>query len=147
MASMRELSDHIISVARDADLPVTNLQVQKIMFFSLGMHIKNNGGLDELALNTYDIPFEKWQYGPVVETEYYRLNHFKEKPITIEGHYSEEYQDWDETIIKLLKINVFDLVKVSHEFPSWADYKEDILNRNYVESYSIREITRDFING
>lgn len=146
MASMRELADHILAVAHSNELPVTNLQVQKIMFFALGMHIRINGGIDQLAEDTYDISFEKWQYGPVVESIYYNLSHYKDREITLPGVYSEEYSGWDEIIKRLLQVNVFDLVKVSHKFPSWKDYEDDIVNRRYVESYTIEEIARDFMN-
>lgn len=145
MASMQELSNHIIAVAKRNGLTVTNLQVQKVMFFSLGMHIRLNEGIDNLAEATYNIPFEKWQYGPVVESIYYRLNHFKNKPIALEGAYSHEYSDWDNIIIQLLQINVFDLVRLSHQFPSWADYEDDINNRRYVECYTLDEIAEDFM--
>lgn len=145
MASMNELSNHIISIAKSSNLPITNLQVQKVMFFTLGMHIRQRGHIDELTALTYDIPFEKWQYGPVIESIYYRLNHFKDKPITLDGIYSQEYRQWDNMIQRLLQINVFDLVKISHDLPSWANYENAIINREFVESYSLDEIAEDFI--
>ncbi|WP_342512781.1 type II toxin-antitoxin system antitoxin SocA domain-containing protein [Sporosarcina sp. FSL K6-1522] len=145
MAGMRELANHIIAVANDASLSVTNLQIQKVMFFSLGFHMRHNG-IDELATETYDIPFEKWKYGPVVESLYYTYNHFKDKDIAEElyGFYNPEYAMWDENIERLLQIDPFELVRVSHDFPSWSDYEEDILQRNYVESYALGEIAEDF---
>ncbi|WP_339212885.1 type II toxin-antitoxin system antitoxin SocA domain-containing protein [Solibacillus sp. FSL W8-0372] len=149
MAGMRDLANHIIAVANQNDLPVTNLQVQKVMFFSLGMHIRQTGAIDNLVRRTYDVPFEKWQYGPVVESIYYRLNHMKDKDVTSveEGRYSPEYAHLDGLIKTLLDINVFDLVKLSHDLPSWAKYEQDILNRNYVEPYTLKEIEEDFLNG
>lgn len=147
MASMRELANHIIALANREDVNVTNLQIQKVMFFALGMHIRRNRGIDSLAEETYDIPFEKWQYGPVVESVYYRLNRFKARPIESEGTYSQEYGHWDETILNLLEINVFDLVKVSHDMSAWNDYKDDIINRRYVDPYTIEEIAGDFIHA
>ncbi|MGG1689405.1 Panacea domain-containing protein [Heyndrickxia ginsengihumi] len=146
MAGMEELANHIIAVAHNSNLPVTNLQVQKVMFFSLGMHIRMNNRIDELARETYDIPFEKWQYGPVVESVYYNLNHYKNKEITENGSYSRDYEEWDEIIERLLSVNVFDLVDISHRFPSWANFKDDILNRNFVEPYTLNEIAEDFLN-
>ncbi|MCL1695152.1 Panacea domain-containing protein [Lysinibacillus sp. BPa_S21] len=146
MAGMRHLADHIIAVANENNLPVTNLQVQKIMFFALGFHIRRTGYIDELAETTYDVPFEKWRYGPVVESIYYRLNHMKDKDVTeqIAGTYHEEYRAWDQLIKGLINIDVFELVKLSHDLRSWADYEEDILAKNYVASYSIEEIAKDF---
>lgn len=147
MLGMNALANHIIAIAKSHNLPVTNLQVQKIMFFALGLHIRKVGYIDELAYETYDIPFEKWQYGPVVESIYYRLNYMKDRDITSQtsGKYQEEYNDWDNLIYKLLNINVFELVKLSHKLPSWDNFKDDILSRNYVDPYTIHEIERDFV--
>lgn len=145
MASMRELANHVLAVANRSGLPVTNLQLQKVMFFALGFHIRNRG-IDNLAEETYDIPFEKWKYGPVVESLYYNFKEFRDWDITdvIEGTYIPEYSEWDMNIRKLLQLDVFELVKVSHDLRSWADYEDDILQRNYVESYTLQEIAMDF---
>jgi len=145
MASMRELANHIIAVANRNNLSVTNLQIQKVMFFSLGIHIRHHG-IDDLARETYDIPFDKWKYGPVVESVYYSFNHFKDNDITeeLEGSYIPDYARWDNAIGALLNTDVFELVRVSHDFSSWADYEVDILSRNYVESYTLEEIAEDF---
>lgn len=144
---MQELADHVIAVAHQNDLPITNLQVQKVMFFSLGMHIRRTGDVDDLAEHTYDEPFEKWQYGPVVETIYYLLSSFKNHPITYKGNYDDEYADWNGMITRLLRMNVFDLVSLSHKLPSWANFRDRILNREFVASYTLPEIAEDFING
>lgn len=142
---MRELADHILAVANEQELQVTNLQIQKVMFFAIGMHIRRTGRIDQLVKETYDIPFDKWRYGPVVESIYYRLNIFKDREITLPGTYYAKYSDWDVTITRLLQINVFDLVKLSHKLPSWANYENDILQRNYVNSYTLEEIAEDFL--
>lgn len=145
MAGMRELANHILAVANRSGLPVTPLQVQKVMFFALGFHTRHKG-VDKLAVETYDIPFEKWKYGPVVESLYYTYNKFRDDDITeeIEGVYNAEYSEWDANIVKLLQFNIFNLVKVSHDLPSWANFEEDILSRSYVDSYTLQEIARDF---
>lgn len=143
---MNDLADHILAVADNQEIEVTNLQLQKVMFFTLGMHIRLNGAVDQLAQETFDIPFEKWQYGPVVESIYYRFNKFKDKPIKLPGTYHDEYSIWDEMIESLLDVNVFDLVKLSHKMKAWANYEDDILQRNFVNSYTLNEIAEDFID-
>lgn len=145
MAGMRNLANHIIAIASDGDLPVTNLQLQKVMFFAIGMHIRRSG-IDDLVENTYDIPFDKWKYGPVVESIYYSFNHLKDGDIskTLNGTRDSSYKQWDQAIEELLKIDVFKLVRVSHDLPSWANYEEDIISRNFVESYTLDEIAEDF---
>lgn len=146
MASIKELSNHIISVGKQNDLTVTNLQLQKVLFFSIGMYIRLNGGVDNLVQRTYDIPFEKWKYGPIIESLYYKYNTFHKEDITkhIDGQYSQEYADWDNIIISLLNQDVFKLVRVSHDMPSWKDYEQQIIEMIPVSSYTLEEIERDF---
>jgi len=145
MASMTELAEHIIALGDQNGIGVSNLRLQKVMFFALGMHLRKNG-IDELAENTYDIPFEKWKYGPVVESLYYQYNHLKADDITkvSNGAYSHEYSHLDKIIIDLLGQDVYRLVRVSHDMPSWAQHEDDILQRNFVESYTLDEIAEDF---
>ncbi|WP_340031122.1 type II toxin-antitoxin system antitoxin SocA domain-containing protein [Paenibacillus sp. FSL K6-1122] len=144
MSGMRELSSHIFEVASRNSLPVTNLHLQKVMYFSLGFHMRNTGEIDTLARETYDMPFEKWQYGPVVPTVYYSYNHFREKSIVTKGTYSSDYASWDQVILNLLGVDAFKLVQTSHELKGWADYRDDILNRRYVRPYTLEEILGDF---
>lgn len=143
MPGMRELASHVIEIANRNSIEVTNLQLQKVMFFALGLHMKRNG-IDKLARDTYDMPFEKWQYGPVVPNIYYTYNFFRDQPIKTKGVYSNHYSKWDETIKKLLKINVFDLVTASHKMKSWAKYKDKIIKREFVHPYSLEEIYEEF---
>lgn len=143
MVGMRALADHIIAIGANKNLSVTNLQVQKVMFFALGFHLQDNG-IDSLAKEIYDMPFEKWRYGPVVETIYYELCQYKDKAITEEGIYTNKLSSFDSNIEKLLQINVFDLVELSHQLSSWASYKTEILDRRHVESYTLKEIWEDF---
>lgn len=145
MAGMKDLANHIIAVGKRAGLEVTNLHVQKVMFFSFGFHVRDKG-LDKLALDTYDAPFEKWKYGPVVESVYYSYNNYGRGDISsdYDGVYNPEYSSWDNRILKLLRMDIFHLVKVSHDLPSWSNFESEIMNRDYVESYTPEEIMRDF---
>lgn len=145
MLGMRALANHIINIARKNGINITNLQLQKVMFFTLGLHIRNIHGVDQLVSGTYDEPFEKWKYGPVVESVYYEYNKYQNRPITEPGIYDEDYAEWDTTIINLLNIDVFSLVNLSHRLSAWANHETDIINRNYVPSYTLEEIMEDFL--
>lgn len=146
MASMEQLANHTIAVANSIRLPITNLQVQKVMFFTLGMHIRQNGSIDNLVENTYETPFEKWKYGPVVESLYYELSRFKDQPIILDRNLDPEYASFTKLIGNLLTIDVFQLVRLSHKLPSWKNFEDEIMNRDYVEPYTLEEIAGDFLN-
>ncbi|KGX88351.1 hypothetical protein N781_11420 [Pontibacillus halophilus JSM 076056 = DSM 19796] len=144
--TMQNLANHIMAVANENGRSVTNLQLQKVMFFTLGLHIRNNG-LDELAHEIYDVPFEKWKYGPVVESIYFNYNRFGSEPIkNANAEQIENYEVLNDYILNLLNVDVFKLVNISHQFDSWADYENEILNMEYVPPYEIEEIYEDFEN-
>ncbi|MGR9047560.1 Panacea domain-containing protein [Halobacillus faecis] len=142
---MRELSDHILSVARQNNRSVTNLQLQKVLFFTLGLHMRRSGEIDALADEIYDIPFQKWKYGPVVEGLYYDYNLYGSRPINLEeAQQHEEYNILNNYILNLLDVDVFKLVQMSHQFPSWNNYEDQIINMAPVPPYELTEIFEDF---
>lgn len=143
MASMHALASHILAVAHRSGQKISNLQLQKIMFFSIGFYVRNHG-IDKLIKNTYDAPFEKWRYGPVAEYIYYAYSHYGANKIDEEGLYSSEYSAMDETITKLINVDVFKLVNVSHQLSSWKNYEHEIEKRIPVSAYSLKEIEKDF---
>ena len=142
---MKEFASHVLAVGKKNNLPVTNLQLQKVMFFALGFYIQDNGR-DDIVTEIYDTPFAKWQYGPVVESIYYAYSAFRSRDITEEdeGILNDTYNDFNEMISDLLRLDVFNLVHASHELPSWKDYASDIMKINHVKPYSLEEIERDF---
>lgn len=147
MTNMEALAEHTIAVANTNNIPITNLQVQKVMFFTIGLHIREVGEIDDLVRDIYDMEFEKWKYGPVVENIYYRLCKFKNKPIQTNVSLNSKYNSLNHLINTLLTIDVFDLVHLSHELDSWKKYENKIMKKEYVAPYTIEEIAEDFINA
>jgi len=142
--TMRRFANHVIAVANSNSTKVTNLQLQKVMFFTMGFHMRETRRIDELVENTYTIPFEKWQYGPVVESIYHSYSIYRDKPIIESGELFNEYTRWNSLILRLLKMDVFKLVKTSHQMNAWARFETEILAKRYVEPYTLDEIFEDF---
>lgn len=142
---MREFANHVLAVGTQHNLPVTNLQLQKVMFFALGFYIAENG-IDETAMEIYDENFGRWKYGPVVETIYHEYSNFGSENITEDehGNIDERYNVLNRYIEPLLRQNPFVLVEISHSFESWSKYKNDIIARKNVPDYSLNEIETDF---
>ena len=145
MYGMSQLSDHILHVAHIHNCSITNLHLQKVMFFSLGFHIRSKGFIDALAEATYDIPFDRRQYGPCVERIYYSHCQYRGQSIEDKGKRNSIYSEWDETIVKLLMINQYDLVRVSTGMKSFINYKEDIFNKKFVPRIELSEFLEDFL--
>lgn len=144
MMGMRELANHIIAIAREANTEISNLQLQKILFFIFGRMVSETPNTEQLPVS-YDLEFRRWSYGPVIEEIYFDYNNFGGRPIIDDdANTTELFERYNEGIIHLLKIDPFKLVEVTHRLPSWADYSEDIKNRNYVPPYEIEDFEREF---
>jgi uncharacterized phage-associated protein len=128
--SMLELSEHILAVGKQNDLRVTNLQLQKVMYFAIKDYVKIHHK-NSFIESVYDEPFETWQYGPVVPELYYDYNLYGSMAIDSEGKYNEQYQVFDKSIIENLKENVFNLVEKSHREAFWQKYRQQAVRKEY----------------
>lgn len=72
MARAIDVADYIITRANDTGQPVSNLSLQKIMYFLNAFSLENN--IDEPLID--DSIFEKWTYGPVMPEIYFEYNVF-----------------------------------------------------------------------
>ena len=142
-----KLADHILAVAHEKDKKVTNLQLQKILFFTIGIGIKNKvESVIEIKSN-YNNDFSRWRYGPVVPEIYHKYNYYGYREIEDYGAYNSNYMDLNSIIEGLLSADVYKMVEISHKMKAWKDYEEKILNRQYVPRYEFWEIERDFKNA
>ena len=138
--TMRKLADHIIAVAQEKSLPITNLQLQKIMYFVIKFAKKEKlMDLDKLN-KIYDEKFQVWEYGPVIKEEYARFKKFASEPIVGDFQASEEYRIFDDFIEELLNVSVFTLVDLSHRIPFWADNKDKIHGFRSEVTYTLDDI-------
>lgn len=118
--SMEDLSKHILNVGKSHG--VTNLQLQKVMYFTLKDYLRDNGR-SKFIRGIYDEPFETWQYGPVVPDLYYRYSGNGSMAINDEGKYNDEYSIFDGSIRKYLNEDVFELVERSHQEEFWKEHQ------------------------
>lgn len=139
--SMKELANHIIAVAHDHELPITNLQLQKILYFTLR---NSRRYLDEDTLKeTYNEPFLVWRYGPVVESQYNRFYSYGSSPIIDSFNQIPKYKKLNQMILRFLKIDVFRMVDASHTHKFWKDNSPRIkFGRSDIE-YPLEEVLRD----
>lgn len=138
--SMRKLADHIIAVAQEENLKITNLQLQKVMYFALkyakNKKVFNDDELEEL----YDAPFYVWAYGPVCKEQYDRFKKFGSSPIIGNFDKDSSLDDLNSNIIEKLKENVFVLVDESHQEPFWDKNKDNIFGFRSNVPYELGDI-------
>ncbi|OOY01835.1 hypothetical protein BOQ02_03600 [Campylobacter coli] len=134
------VAKHIINYCLSIDNPISNLQLQKILYFIDIYHlIRTNKRLIE------DENFKAWDYGPVIENIYKKYLFFASNPINIYQDFTEEFDgnirgELYGYIDKLSKIYPSVLVEKSHESDSpWDKTKkyETILPK-LLEEYASR---------
>lgn len=72
----REIANFILDTCKQANQPVTNLALQKILYFC---HVWSLIDFDKPLIKHN---FEAWQYGPVLQYVYREFKDFDRKPIT-----------------------------------------------------------------
>jgi|SRR5690625_1747381 len=140
--SMREFADHVIAISNEFANGITNLELQKVMYFVLGDYI-NTHGIDEKTDEIYDEPFEAWPYGPVIRSEYFRNRKYGRYNILRQVTPSETYKDFNDLIIKHTNRPITEMVKESHEHSTWLNNREAILMHDLVE-YNLEDLENDF---
>nr|WP_321316026.1 type II toxin-antitoxin system antitoxin SocA domain-containing protein [uncultured Ligilactobacillus sp.] len=158
MATAMNVADEIITLAKKESKPVTNLMLQKVMYFLNTLSLlKRNKPL------VSDQNFEKWDYGPVIHSVYseYSFNgaNLILEPVTHQivtvdnqGFFEIKNNDFNEEHFKnndpsdfhFIKENLdlflnfpsSFLVKKSHEEPQWSDktvldYNNELTKKYY----------------
>lgn len=138
--TMLDFAHHIIAVANTENVAITNLQLQKVMYFSLKEALLT-GTLDkEKAEELYDKPFEVWRYGPVVRDIYELYKPNGASSIIEEHEVNHAYENLNSIITKYLEKDPFKLVKKSHEEKFWAVNEQYITGWRSLVTYGIDDI-------
>ncbi|MRG86718.1 Panacea domain-containing protein [Salinibacillus xinjiangensis] len=140
--TMRQFADHVIAVSNTNASGISNLELQKVMYFALGEYIKEHG-LNDTVFEIYTEPFQAWPYGPVIKTEYFRHKKYGRYSIRDDGEYNPAYSEFDELIRKNLRKSVSQLVEESHNHATWLNNKQSIL-QNIPVRYTLEDLNRDF---
>lgn len=160
MANAIDVADFIIQESAQKRHPVSNLELQKYMYFCHARSlVEGQGPLIE------DEPLQKWKHGPVSPTVYHTYKRYGIDPIfEPDSHTSLNTDTWEiesqnfdisrltdseidiirKTIPTLFKYGRFELVEETHRHPSWANMERDIINGSHELTYSNEEIISDF---
>lgn len=79
--SINNISDYIINYANETHRNVTNLKLQKILYFLYGFYYSETGNL------LFDEDFEAWEDGPVVRKSFEKYSAYKDKFIPPNNEY------------------------------------------------------------
>lgn len=163
MARAIDVADFIIQESNRLGHPVTNLELQKYMYFCHARSL-----LDTNLPLIEDEALQKWKYGPVSSTAYHTYKRYGIDPISAPDTHTNlntdtwelEIQNFDinrltdgeirimeETIPTLFRFGRFELVEETHRHPSWANMEEEIMNGGQEIPYTNEEIVTDFQNN
>jgi uncharacterized phage-associated protein len=120
----RAIANYMLEVAASEGIRLTNLQLQKIVFFAHGTYLSLFNA--PLVLNR----FEAWEHGPVIPELYHALKQYGDRPITSAvNRYDLESQSYvlvtaeitvsdrqhiAETLKFYGRMNPWELVRLSH---------------------------------
>ncbi|KPG91690.1 Panacea domain-containing protein [Staphylococcus hominis] len=125
---MWNLTNHILAVADTNSMNITNLQLQKILYFSFKNLINNDFMTQNELEKMYKEagPFLVWRYGPVNENIYNKFSKYGSTPILERGQTDKQFNNLNQSIIDMLKQNPFDLVEKSHQSSIWKNNENKI---------------------
>lgn len=137
--TMLNFAKHILAVAYENNLSVSNLKLQKVMYFAMREQKDNH----ELLSGMYDEPFYVWRYGPVVPKIYRKFRIYGASSIIEKGEKNSEYSIFDDSIIKLLKEDLFTLIDKSCENKFWLKNKDKIIKGTSNIKYKLDDVLND----
>lgn len=122
------ISNYILYYAQEHGNAVTNLRMQKTLYYLQGYIFK----FAHVRLIKQD--FVHWPYGPVILDSYYQYCHFVARPI--DDEINEElvgkvlsnrniYQTIKKVLRKCFSINVRELVNYTHKEAPWVNTEAD----------------------
>lgn len=138
--NMQKLTNHIIAVANENHRTITNIQLQKILYFTLRYSVPLIGLKN--AKEIYDEPFLVWQYGPILKSQYDKFYTYGASPIIEDLPQSENYKRLNNLIIRLLDMDVFRLINTSRNHNFWKQNKNKIINGRSTIAYPLNEVLR-----
>ena len=138
---VKELAIGIISYYNDVNKQISNLKLQKILYYIQGYVIK------EFSDAVFDSKIYNWPYGPVVEEIYFEYNEYRAKNIILKEDDRKNFLLKDKTprgklILDVLKScadkTAYQLVRMTHDEDPWKNSKshDEITIKSISEYFS-----------
>lgn len=134
--TMRDFANHILAVAYKNNLSVSNLHLQKVMYFAMREQKDNL----ELLSEMYNEPFYIWRYGPTIPSIYKKFRIYGASSIIEKGKRNNNYSIFDESIIKLLNEEASSLIAKSREHTYWLSNKDKIVKGTSDIKYRLEDV-------
>ena len=137
MYSSFDIAKRIINWCNGNSIPITNLKLQKLLYFAQGEFFKNQ----KARLINED--FYAWELGPVIPRVYSLYAMFSStsipKQTESESFTEEVLNQIEETLMKYARISTWDLVEISHNQDPWKYTHQVFGNKAIIPYESIAE--------
>lgn len=137
--NMLNFANHILAIAYENNLSISNQQLHKVMYFAM---IDQKDNYDLLA-QMYDEPFYIWRYGPVIPKIYRKYRIYGASSIIDKGKRNSKYSIFDESIIKLLHEEPHSLIDESRKHTHWLSNRDEIIKGISNVKYSLDQILNE----
>jgi uncharacterized phage-associated protein len=122
--SYNEIADFFIALSNDTGNLITNLKLQKLMFYAQAWHL----AIFEEPL--FEKDFEAWVHGPVLVDLYHDYKNFKWHPIErndLENKFKSIKNSLDDDVVEFLEelceeyfgLSAYELERLTHSEEPW----------------------------
>lgn len=130
------LSKYVISLFEDRDAPITNLKLQKVLYYIQGYFYRHFGKA------AFSDEIYNWQYGPVVPVVYYEYNDNGSAPLKSREFLGDcTIADCEKKLIESIvdrcsSISTSRLVSMTHSENPWkTSGSGNVIGKSSIEMY------------
>lgn len=120
----QQVSDYIINSANRTGQLITNLKLQKLLYYAQGYYLAVNNKI------LFSDNIEAWVHGPVVADVYQQYKHFRWAPISTDVGkplFSKKIKDFLDIIIEtFLPMDSYKLELMTHQESPWKNARGDL---------------------
>lgn len=115
----QQVADYIINFANKAHEPITNLKLQKMVYYAQGYYLAMTGNI------LFDDQIEAWAHGPVINSLYQKYKHFRWQPVNDDVKapaFDKKIAEFLNLIIDtFLPMDAFKLERMTHNETPWIN--------------------------
>ncbi len=146
MLSAKDVARFFIKKGSDEDDDITNLKLQKLLYYAQGFHLALFGK------PLFEEDIEAWTHGPVVPEVYHKDKKYVKNPLPVEGVDDVMKNLTDDQIGFLYEIwSVFGqyspwkLRDMTHQEKPWMDHEKDasVISKDELKDYFSTRVEED----
>ena len=123
MENVYSIADYFVKLGQDQEDSISNMKLQKLMYYAQGYYMKNNDGKKLFSNN-----IEAWEHGPVIRDIYTKYSNCGSMPI---NNVSGCYNELNKEVINYLRA-IFDLFG---RYSAWALREKTHNEKPWLDSY------------